>query len=299
MYVITEWLERYEVNDKGDQAKPGDRLRVRPLDFVRSKVHGRSRGAGFNAMQYQAKNKTYEIFGLFHKFLEIAASEQRQKRGCLLNARGEPAGIEDLSFILDTTADVIDNAMQVLTNKKVAWITNVSDDVFRKFRENPECENPHENTLYKLALSENSGNSGKIPEPYITKRNETEQNETKPNERHRENREQQQNPQVVVSGTAFDLGDLNSNSFSLRLGSILVNILNAKSKSDRSAIKNLVNWLHLQVLAKKFNEDIFQRVADIAKESLEGRNPRAMFFSNLDEAIGYRARAARQKGLER
>lgn len=37
MYVITEWIERYEVSDKGQPARPGDKLRVRPLEDIRNK----------------------------------------------------------------------------------------------------------------------------------------------------------------------------------------------------------------------------------------------------------------------
>ena len=293
MFVINEWLERYEVNDKGDQAKPGQKLRARPLDFIRSSVHGRSLGAGFAAMQDLAGERAYEVFGLFHKFLEIAGCEPREKRGRLLNARGKPATYEHLAFILCTTVDRIKFAMQVLMDPEVGWIQVVPDDEFRNFPENPEGE---KNQNKEECNSENSGNSGNFPEPYITKRNETKPNRTKQNETGQENQESQQNSQVMHKGVKYDLGDFKSASFSLRLVSMLENILNARSKSDRSAIHNIVNWLNLQVMAKRFNEEIFQQVVDIATESKSGRNPMAVFFSSLDEQIGYRARAAKQKG---
>jgi len=293
MYIITEWIERYEVNEKGDQARLGHKLRVRPLEFIRSKVHGRSRGAGFAAMQHHAGDRAYEVFGLFHKFLEIAGCEPRDKRGQLLNARGNPAKIDELAFVLGTTIESVEYAMQVLINPQVGWIQEVPDDEFRKFPENPENEKQQQKIDQD---SGNSGNSGKNPESYVTEpnRTETERNETERNETPQENPEEQQNSQAIHKSVG-DFGDFQSNSFSLRFDSALGQILNTRSKSDRSAIRNLVNWLNLQVVAKRFDDSIFKRVAGIAKESKNGRNPRAVFFSRLDEEIGYRARVVKEK----
>lgn len=321
MFVINEWLERYEVNDKGDQAQPGNKLRVKPLDYIRSKVHGRSCGAGFSAMQFHAGERSYEVFGLFQKFLEIAASENCEKRGCLLNARGEPADIEDLAFMLRTRAEAIEFTMQVLLNKKVAWIFEVSDDVFRKFRENPEGFE----SLYQSALSENSGkirkskknknpqfqpknelseNSGKnpeIPEPLLTEPNRTEEKTTEDN-RTECLRESQENPENQnEQGTQnqfkedFGLGDFKATSFRFRLVTALEKVLGARTSSDRKSLQNLVKWLDLQVVAKRFDDGVYLNVLDIARESKNGsRKPLAVFFAKLDERIGYRAKAAKE-----
>ncbi len=140
MYEITEWLERYEVNDKGQPAKPGDKLRVSPLEYIRSKVHGRSQGAGFARLQAVAGHRCYEVFGVFQKFLEISGSESGGNRGKLLNEKGEPATIEDLAFILRTTEKKIEFSLQVqslqikrlgglsITNSRKIW-------KFQKFQE--------------------------------------------------------------------------------------------------------------------------------------------------------------------
>jgi len=314
MYIITEWIERYEVNDKGQPARVGDKLRVRPLEYIRSKRHGRSRSAGFAAMQRRAGDRAFEVFGLFHKFLEIAGDEVGGNRGSLLNARGKPATIKDLALILSVPEESIEFALNVLVDEGVGWIQKVSPENSRnsvKFLENQEipgksgneneakavstdntstCENAPENSVKFLENQEKSG--GLYNE---TKRNETEQNETERNETLPESQGSQQNSQAGNNGDETNFGDFQSNSFSLRFVSVLEGILKTRSKSDRSAIRNLNNWLNLQVLAKRFDDGVFRRVADIANESKSGRNPLAVFFSRMDEEIGYRARVFKEK----
>jgi len=325
MYIITEWLERYEVNDKGQPARLGDKLRVRRLEYIRSKLHGRSRSAGFAAMQRRAgEEKAYEVFGIFQKLLEIAGDEVGGKRGVLLNARGNPATPRDLALILSATEESVEFALQVLVDPEVGWIQEVNSLEFQENQENPGDlgEVKTTDSLKFLENQEKSGGNGKQDENAIissktnipgnsrkflenqeksgglyneTKRNETERNETQRNETGQENPGEGQNSQVTHKGVVYDLGNFNSSSFSLRLVSIIEHILNVRSKPDRSAIRNLGNWLILQVLAKKFDEEIYQRVVDIAKESKSGRNPRAVFFSRLDEEIGYRPKVIKEK----
>ena len=134
MYIITEWIERYEVNDKGQPARVGDKLRVRPLEYIRSKCHGKRRSAGFAVLQEIAGDRVYEVFGIFEKFLEIAGDEIGGKRGKLLNARGKPASAKDLSLMLSFPEEKVEYALKILTNDEVGWMENV----FQNFQENPE-----------------------------------------------------------------------------------------------------------------------------------------------------------------
>jgi len=119
-YQIAEWLERYEVNYRGHEAKPGDDLQVGPLRFIRLKVHGHRQGAGFRQMRKRAGKRAYETFGMFCKFLEIAGNQSRDNRGYLLNERDQPATVEDLAFILDTEQSRVEAALAVLVD--VGWI---------------------------------------------------------------------------------------------------------------------------------------------------------------------------------
>ncbi len=129
MYLIAEWLERYECNDKNQPAKKGDKLRVSPLTYIRSKIHGRSQGTGFARLQNEAGDKAYEVFGIFLKFLEIAGCEKGGERGILKNEKGEPANLDDLAFILRTKRKKIEHALQVLTLPTVRWIIDDSPEI--------------------------------------------------------------------------------------------------------------------------------------------------------------------------
>lgn len=146
MFSINEWLERYEVNDKGQPAKTGDKLRVRPLDYIRSKIHGRDEGAGFHAMRCIAKSRTWEVFGIFQKFLEIAGDSGADDRGKLLNQQGKPATISDLAHILRTTEAKITYSLRILTDPSVNWIkiSKIAQDSnntdLQEFQENQESE---------------------------------------------------------------------------------------------------------------------------------------------------------------
>jgi len=170
MFIITEWIERYEVNDKGQPARKGDKLRKSPLEYIRSKVYGRSQGAGFAAMQKIAKLKTYEVFGLFQKFLEIQGAEKAEKRiGPLLNARGEPATVDDIAFICRFPKKNVEYALQVLTHPNVRWMSKIligeNGEIIPEFPGN----------------SGNSWNSRSVLEHNTTQHNTTQHNTTQHN----------------------------------------------------------------------------------------------------------------------
>lgn len=134
MYVITEWFERYEVNDKGQPARSGDKLRASPLIYIRSKVHGHHQSAGFAALQKHAPDNSYEVFGMFQKFLEVSGNSGSRFRGILLSHRGAPANLQDLGHILREKTVKIQGALEVLTHKEVGWMEEVDDSVFREFQ---------------------------------------------------------------------------------------------------------------------------------------------------------------------
>jgi len=177
MYIINEWIERYEVNEKGQPARPGDKLRVSPLEYIRSKVHGRSQGAGFARLQEVSGTRCYEVFGIFQKFLEIAGCNQGGKRGKLLNEKENPATIEDLSFILRTTEKKIAFALKILTASSVEWVKispnekNPEKNSFQEFQENQESKTQKDEeggdtkTALKIAKTQiNSVDKGHVPE---------------------------------------------------------------------------------------------------------------------------------------
>lgn len=86
-----------------------------------------------------------------------------------------------------------------------------------------------------------------------------------------------------------------SSSSSLRFVSELEKIINPRNQSDRTAFRNLTKWLADKILSKQFNEEIYVRVLDYAKEAKAGksRSPIAVFFSTLRRELGYAPKGLR------
>jgi len=154
MFKIVDWVDLYEVNDRGDPAKPGESLRRKPLDYIRLRNHGRAVGLGFRRMQSLTRDKrlTWDTFGKFCKLLEIAGAAPGSQRGMLLNEKGLPASVEDLAFLFDVPVDDMQFTMDVLCDPLVHWVHNNgqspspvnnsevpnSSGNLRKFTGNPE-----------------------------------------------------------------------------------------------------------------------------------------------------------------
>jgi uncharacterized protein YdaU (DUF1376 family) len=83
-------------------------------------------------------------------------------------------------------------------------------------------------------------------------------------------------------------------SASLRFAEQLDKVIMPKTKSDRTALLNLCQWLMVAIKEGRFNEGVYDDILTIA-ESSKGRNPIAVFFSRLDQEVGYRAKAERTK----
>ena len=127
----------------------------------------------------------------------------------------------------------------------------------------------------------------------VTKRNVKESkviNNTKTNTNRKEQCGQDQRDSV--NSRALSL------SASVRFADQLDKTLKPANKSDRKSLLNICQWLMLQIKDGRFDEDgVYIKVLDIAKESHNGRNRMALFFSRLDEELDYRPRAEKEKQL--
>lgn len=152
MYVINEWDERYEVNNRGRVFKPGDTKRAGPLDYIRMPVFGLKVSAGSRRLrQLVGDDRFYEVFGIFCKCLEMAGDQPAERRnGTLYNDKDQPASIEDIAFLLITTVEQAEYAMTALVNN--GWILS-------RISLNKEIQ--YKSIQYNTRLPENPGNSGK------------------------------------------------------------------------------------------------------------------------------------------
>jgi len=74
----------------------------------------------------------------------------------------------------------------------------------------------------------------------------------------------------------------------LNFNSALINIIRPRSQSDRTCFYNITKWLTAGCATGEFNEQIFDRVLDYAREANRGRNPAALFMTLLKKEMGYR-----------
>lgn len=74
----------------------------------------------------------------------------------------------------------------------------------------------------------------------------------------------------------------------LNFDSALTNIIKPRTQSDRTCFRNITKWLIAGCATGQFNNEIFARVLDYAREARAGRNPPAMFMSLLKKELNYR-----------
>jgi len=91
--------------------------------------------------------------------------------------------------------------------------------------------------------------------------------------------------------------DKDSQIRALHFTDALQSIIKPRNQSDRTCFRNITTWLRTGCATGKFNEQIFARVLDYAKEASLGRNPAAVFISLLKKELGYRPAAIKAKQL--
>ncbi|MCP4262866.1 MAG: YdaU family protein [Planctomycetes bacterium] len=77
----------------------------------------------------------------------------------------------------------------------------------------------------------------------------------------------------------------------------LLEIIKPRNQSDRTCFRNITSWLRDGCETGRFNEQIFSRALDYAKEAAAGRNPAAVFVSLLKKELDYRPRAVKEGRL--
>jgi hypothetical protein len=70
----------------------------------------------------------------------------------------------------------------------------------------------------------------------------------------------------------------------------LCRIFSKRTPADSSSLHNLTGWVKQQISAGRWTMDIFGRILDIARQSIQGRprKPLAVFYSQLKTDLGYK-----------
>lgn len=285
MFVITEWFERYEVNASGASAKPDDKLRATRLPYIRSKNHGRAMSPGFKRLRSVAGDRVYEVFGLFQKFLEIAGDEPAGLRGVLRNHRKQPANVDNLAFYLEVDSEKIEFAMRCLTHKDVSWMSEIDDP--------PEIPGKSGDPIPEIpgTFIEESSRVESNTVQYNTVQNSTEQSKRVEDEISTD-----QSKESLPENPGKDSTIARASSLSTRLdySNRLRRHLTPSTPADIKALCNLRDWAD-----KQMDEQVRNRIMEIAADSKGGRNKMAVFFSRVKDELGYRPRAQKDKQKEK
>jgi len=74
---------------------------------------------------------------------------------------------------------------------------------------------------------------------------------------------------------------------SLLFHDALTKIIRPRNQSDRTCFHNVTRWLAEEIVRGRFDEQIYARVLDIAREVAACRNPAAALMARLKKELGY------------
>ncbi|MHC4244786.1 MAG: hypothetical protein ACYS3N_03165 [Planctomycetota bacterium] len=100
-----------------------------------------------------------------------------------------------------------------------------------------------------------------------------------------------------VSNSVRPRPDKDCHIRALHFNEALMSIIKPRNQFDRTCFANIASWLMAGCAADKFNEQIFGRALDYAREASLGRNPAAVFISLLKKELDYRPTAIKAKQL--
>lgn len=283
VYCIVDWDSRYEVSEKGTEYRPGDRKKAN-LKYVRLAVHGKSEGVGWKRLRRAVgDDNALAAFGLFSKLLELAADQEREFRGYLLDEQKCPASAEYMEMLWGIPQDIISQYLPKLV--EIGWIAekdfrNNSGDFgtipndsenFGKIPESSEITPQGENTIRK---------SSEFTPPNET---ETEHNITITKT---ETASENFGKEKIQESSASDSGkEIKSKSaFVLKVADVLVFKPNS---SDHTAILNLADYLDR---LRNKTPRVFEEVIEVARSKISSttiRNPIAAFFAEVKKRYGF------------
>lgn len=121
-YRIREFKERYEVNDKCGPWKPGQTLRVGPIDYIRAPVHGRNWTLAFREFNEICGSDAPAVYGVFCKLREIQGDNKAEFRDGVCDHRGNYMDSAQIAKVLGWPHKIVDKAMKLLSGEILGWV---------------------------------------------------------------------------------------------------------------------------------------------------------------------------------
>jgi uncharacterized protein YdaU (DUF1376 family) len=95
-------------------------------------------------------------------------------------------------------------------------------------------------------------------------------------------------PALSASSPVRPRPSASSHIRALHFNEALVNVIRPRTQSDRTCFQNVAHWLIEGCARGRFDESIFDRVLDYAREARQGRRPAAVFMALLKKELRYR-----------
>ena len=297
-YRIVEWLERYEVTEKGKAAGPDtpiENLRKSPLPYVRFKVYGHAHGPAYRKIVRRAwvsgQAMELAVFGLFAKLLELAANQMRGFRGWILDEKQQPMNAQQIAETLDVQeVQSVKRALEILCDPAIGWVENL------EFPGSPQNSSTDGGALWGKEGEPCGGKKGTLTwEPF---KNET---ETKVNEN-----KVKESPACsgADSDSVSDSSQKGADSASVPWGTrerkkkiftyeVVSQVIKPLCDSDRTTLRHIFEKIEEQIKSGFFDLDIYNQVEEAATECIDAKNRMAMFVAVAKERFGYQPKRDR------
>ena len=273
-YRIVGWKQRYEVGDNSKVSpagKPMEKLRKSPLNYVRLKVYGHKLGPAFRRMTKLAwgfgEAMPPAAFGVFCKLLELAADQQREYRGWILDEKQQPMQVSQIAELIGwTDVAIIKKSLEILTDETIGWVE------LKEFSQIPP------------AAGERGGDKGKEGDACGGKEGKL-QDETEtesPTENLTESKLQPDSLFQKPHDSASDSATIKHSQ--VFIGKLMLEFPR-QNHSDRTTFMNLANHLAGMVDEKP---KVFNEALALVGLCRDRDNPRAYFVGLCKEKFGFR-----------
>jgi len=160
-YRINEWLERYEVNDKGGVWRPGQPIRSGSIDFIRAPVHGKNWTPAFREFNEVCGADAPMVYGVFCKLRELQADNRLEYRDALRDHKGRYLDADGIARVLGWPTKTVTKALGILSGDVLGWLTefpgvprNSDSDQIRSDQVRSSCAEPPSDSTPATGVSE-------------------------------------------------------------------------------------------------------------------------------------------------
>lgn len=162
-YSITDWRDRYEVNESGNAARPDDALRKGALKFIRAQVHGKDWSPSYREFNRICGPDAPAVYGVFCKLRELQADNTADFRDCIRDHKGREMTGEQIAASIGWPEKTVLKCLSLLCHEDIGWVSPLASPLNQDQDQDQDQYNTRD--LGKSVNSrESPGKSGKVRE---------------------------------------------------------------------------------------------------------------------------------------